>query len=171
MVLCVIVPLVWISSKKSIKESFSKGKWKKMPPESLGFYLLTITAAGAWVWAISNVLKTPLPFPRFPLIFFLVALFKAALTGGGEELGYRGFILRAAVKRFGVFAGIFFQAVLYTAFHIKLTPAFFSPGVFLLSVFTMGLILGYVSHKTGGIGWAFLIHFGIDVVIEWQNIC
>ena len=53
---------------------------------------------------------------------------------------------------------------------MNLSPAFFNRAGFIAGVFVLGLILGYSRHKTGGIGWAILVHTGLDLVIEWNNI-
>ena len=170
MAVCVLVPVILISSKKDVKESLRFGKWKMRFPKRAGIYVLTASSVGVWIWAFSGIIRTHEYSGMRWAGFLAIALVKAFLTGASEEAGYRGFIQKQAVKRFGPITGIIFQAIIYTAFHLNLGPAFFDFFPFMMSVFTVGLIFGFVSWKTKGIGWAVIIHTGVDLVIEWRNI-
>lgn len=102
--------------------------------------------------------------------FLPAAAVKAMLTGVGEEAFYRGLLQKAAIPRFGVVAGILFQAGCYAGFHLPLTQGFGPHGLFLLGMLALGLVFGTMTHLTKGIGWAAAIHVGLDLILEWRNI-
>lgn len=139
-----------------------RGRWRGL--------LLVGTAVGAWIWALGIVWRIGFNASGSLWIFVGIAFAKACLTSGTEELCYRGIILPAARKRFGPTAAIVLQAVLFATFHLYLSPMFASSYVFVACVAGLGLVLGAVTHLTSGIGWAFVAHGAIDMVVEWQNI-
>ena len=171
LVICPLAALLWISDKSFLKQTLMWGSWKNLISQrSWGFLLLLAVALGCWIWAFKVVIKTGLGGAGKGGWFLLLALAKAALTGGAEEAGYRGFIQKAAIKRFGVTLGIILQTCLYTVFHMNLGQALFEYSQFMIGVFILGLVFGIVTYRTRGIGWAFVVHTALDVVIEWQNI-
>jgi len=82
--------------------------------------------------------------------FLVLALFVGVGAPIMEELFFRGFLQRAAVKRLGVPAGIVFTAVVFGAVHFQLLqfPA--------LAVF--GVVLGVLAHACGRLGPAIVAH-------------
>ena len=164
----VLTPCLWTAGEKLVRQSLHWGRWGDRGKIQL--CCLVAAAAAVWIWAAAEVIQTnPLPDSSWGLLV-LAALGKAILTGGGEELAYRGVIQNAAVERLGLPAGVVLQALLYSAFHIHLGPAFFNQAGFLLGVLALGLLFGWISRLTGGIGWAATVHIGISVVIEWRNL-
>lgn len=161
---------VWVAGAHIPLELFRFGSWRTRRAPWLGKAALAVSAALVWAWALAEVIQTRPAGPGAAWAFFLLALAKACLTGLGEEAAWRGLVLPLAVKRLGPAAGLVFQAALYAAFHIHLGAALVHKGLFLAAVFGLGLGLGAVSLKTRGIGWAALIHIGLNVVIEWRNI-
>ncbi|MBW1836920.1 MAG: CPBP family intramembrane metalloprotease [Deltaproteobacteria bacterium] len=132
--------------------------------------VLWLTLFGIWVWALSEVLSVK-PDTFGPAMGLLaISILKAILTGATEEICYRGIIQPAAIARFGVALGIVLQSCLYTAFHMHLGEIFFGHTGFLAGVMTLGLVFGIVTRLSGGIGWAFVVHTAINLVIEWRNI-
>lgn len=131
---------------------------------------MIVVAAAAWFWAGGAVASTRPSVPAAAWAFVGVAVAKACLTGLTEEVCYRGVVQTAAIARFGVVAGILYQACLYAAFHVGLGPVFFGPLGFVATIFALGLVFGSVTRLTSGIGWACVVHIALDVVVEWQNV-
>lgn len=77
---------------------------------------------------------------------FLYAGFGAPI---GEELLYRGFIMRS-LQRYGKNFAIVISAILFGLMHTNLAQSFFAMGV--------GLVLGYVAMNYS-LKWAILLHF------------
>jgi membrane protease YdiL (CAAX protease family) len=169
LVLCVISPLLWVSSLSEIKSACTWGKWKDLFNGKISFLPYTV-AIGFWLWAFFTVYKSGSPSHGKIFFFLSVAFIKAILTSGCEEFIYRGVIQKIAVKHYGIIPGIIMQALLYTVFHINLGAAFFNYRTFIFVVFILGLTLGWTSYRTRGIGLAFTVHTALGLVIEWQNI-
>ncbi len=139
------------------------------PFKSLSNFSTWAILTGVFIWAIWYVFRD-IRIKQHFLIFLLLALVKAFFTGFMEEFCYRGVIQKASISRFGVLGGIILQALLYASFHINLYPVFFNKLFFLLIVFGLGCLFGYISYIKNGIGWVVLAHTAIDLVVEWSNI-
>ena len=169
-VLCIFVPLLWICGKKTLERGMEWGNWGALSPGWKGRKLFGGILLVAVIWTVWMIVRTPHSGGRIAYLFFPAAIIKGFLTAGGEEVSFRGVLQKAAVSRYGAAWGILLQAVLYTVFHLNLGPAIFPFPFFIASVFLLGIVFGYVTYKIGGIGWAFTVHFLIDLVIEWQHL-
>jgi uncharacterized protein len=76
-----------------------------------------------------------------------------------EEIFYRGLLQRAIANRFGVWPGIVGSALIFGASHFQTLQL---PALVLL-----GVVLGYVTHRTGRLGPAIFAHvvFNMATVI------
>jgi membrane protease YdiL (CAAX protease family) len=132
--------------------------------------ILWVILFGVWFRALFEVVSVK-PQASGPIMGLVgISLLKSTLTGATEEICYRGIIQPVAIARFGVPMGIVLQSCLYVAFHIHLGQVFFTHAGFLAGVMTLGLVFGMVTRLSGGIGWAFVVHTAINLVIEWRNI-
>ena len=94
--------------------------------------------------------------PVHPLSNWLEISFAIiVLLGAGflEELVFRGLLLRIAITNIGVWPGITFVAIILSIFQIGLL----SP-VFLVFVFLVGLVMGWLVYRTGSIFGVALAH-------------
>jgi len=133
-------------------------------------YLLPASGIACWIWAATAVNSHEIGASGPVLGFLSICLLKAFLTATTEEICYRGLIQPMATARIGAPLAIIFQSCLFTVFHMHLGPAFFSAPVFLTGVMALGIVMGLVTHISGGIAWALTTHAAIDMVIEWLNI-
>lgn len=162
----VVLPVVFIARALNAKTLL-----RFAGPESSRYTMvLTILAGGLWICAAGMMFYMRPAAEGTVWGLAAVGLAKAALTGIGEEICFRGILQQALAERYGSKVAIVIAALLYGAFHIYLGPAFFSKTGFLLIVVTGGLIFGVMTQITRGIGWACIIHTAVDMVIEWQNI-
>lgn len=166
----VLAPVLaaWVMIRKENRIRW--GDWTENAVSRTGRFLLTASVLVALSMALGFVLVTARNVPEPWMGFAVISIVKACLTGGTEELCYRGMLQPLCVTRFGVVAGIVVQACLYAVFHMHLGRVMFPGAGFLAGVFVLGLIFGAVSRVTSGIGWAFIIHVSLNIVIEWQNI-
>lgn len=155
-------PVAWLCSKGQVPHLIRWGNWLR--PVPVGSSLLIWAGAVAIVYTRASVLN----FVFFAAI--LMTLIKSALSAGIQETVFRGLIQPCATASFGVPAGIVIQAFLYGLFHVNLGAVLVSKPMFLFVVFLLGVIFGYVSRKTHGIGWACVVHAGLDMVVEWRNL-
>ncbi len=166
----VLSPIFTMRYFLKINDKVSFGKWWSGKGTKTGKAGLIISSIIVWVWALFSVKNINFGSTQHVEIFFIICLLKAFLTGATEEMCYRGIIQPVAIARFGVPAGILFQSCFYAVFHMHLGAPFLSRTLFLIGVMVLGLIFGFVTRRTSGIGWAVIIHMAINVVIEWQNI-
>lgn len=162
------VLLVWVMTRPSPRIRW--GDWTENAVSQTGRILLSASALVSLSMALGAVLLSARNVQGPWMGFLVICILKACLTGGTEEVCYRGILQPLCIKRFGVVGGILFQACLYAVFHMHLGRVFFPGAGFLAGVFVLGLIFGAVSRVTSGIGWAFIIHLSLNIVIEWQNI-
>lgn len=73
-----------------------------------------------------------------------------------EEIFYRGLLQRAIAKRWGVWPGIAGSAVLFAASHFQ--------GLQFPALALLGLILGYMTARTGRLGPAIFTHIAFNMV-------
>jgi len=95
------------------------------------------------------------PMLRNVLIFPLYLLVSTFITGGQEEIGWRGYILPFLEKRFGLIMGSLVLGLVWATWHI---PLWFIPGssqsymnffAFLLSCIGVSFILSWVREASG----------------------
>ena len=82
-----------------------------------------------------------------------------------EELAYRGLLLRTLLERQGDASAIVVSAVVFSAVHL-VDPALASlEGVpTLTALFLMGLVLGWVTVRSGSLSRAIFIHSGFNLL-------
>jgi membrane protease YdiL (CAAX protease family) len=82
------------------------------------------------------------------------------LTGIGapivEEIFYRGLLLRSLERRFGQVAAVVVSGLVFGAVHFQLLPL---PGLALF-----GMVLGYLTVKTGRLGAPIAAHMAFNMV-------
>jgi membrane protease YdiL (CAAX protease family) len=166
----VLVPVLIMNRVNGQGNPIRWGAWGRFSVTTPLSVVLVVTSAAAVFMAIGIVTRIQIqpPGPFWGIV--AIAVIKAALTGGTEEICYRGILQPACVKRYGRIPGIVFQALLYTAFHMHLGPVVFFGAGYFGCVLALGLIFGAVTQRTAGIGWALIIHVSINIVVEWLNI-
>jgi len=165
LVLAISAGFLLLSFRPGTPHCLRWGRWGR------GRVVLGLSSFACVGAAVYNVLSHRPVFAAWLAPVVVIALLKAALTGVGEEVFYRGLLQPSAVAHFGRAWGIVFQAGLYMLFHVFLNQSFLPQIAFLVFVFGLGLVFGIVTQATNGIGWAALIHTALDVVVEWSNIC
>ena len=143
---------------------------------------------GTWGQNLQNELESKeaaimnmTSFKSFLLLFFTMAVLPAA----GEELLFRGVLMRLITKSFrsvpslpqtdllpktassppsrkSIIASIFITAILFTAMHMNVYGA--------LSIFLAGLLLGYIYYLTGSLWCSILFHLlnnGVQVALSY----
>ena len=100
--------------------------------------------------------------------FLRVALVSAAVVLGPftEELMYRGVLLKALAARGGVFAMIV-SSLVFAAVHLPgldTSQLLASAAVFLPPLFLLGLILAWITQRTGRLGPAIFLHSGWNLL-------
>jgi len=165
----VLTPVVVTGNITALRQ-VSWGSWQSGASSISLRTALSLSVLAVWIWAFLEVLSLK-PHASGPIMgLVVISLLKAALTGATEEICFRGLIQPAAIARFGVPLGIALQGCLYTAYHMHLDAAFFSRPGFLAGVMGLGLMFGAITRLSRGIGWAFVIHMGVNLVIEWHNL-
>ncbi|MBI2423675.1 MAG: CPBP family intramembrane metalloprotease [Candidatus Hydrogenedentes bacterium] len=95
---------------------------------------------------------------------------KAGVAAGIEELAFRGVLLPVSAAYLGALWGNVYQAVIGTAMHMPLASGGIGQSYFLVLVLALGLILGAISGWQRTFIAAWLIHWGIGIIVEWRNI-
>ena len=170
MAIAVLIPVLAVAWQIRPVAKLRFGNWRAISSGSPGRALLLVILCVCWLCALYVVFSTRPQASGAIASLIVVCILKAVLTGATEEICYRGIIQPAAIARFGVPLGMILQSCLYAGFHMHLGMVFSPRPVFLVAVTVLGFVLGLVSYRTGGIGWAALIHIAINVVIEWRNI-
>jgi membrane protease YdiL (CAAX protease family) len=85
-------------------------------------------------------------------------------NGLREELWFRGLFLRKYGKFLSPFSSNLLSAVIFTSFHVQIqyTPSLLP---FLLITLILGLVLGFLTQKSGSILASVLFHAGSDIPI------
>lgn len=144
----------------SIKETFGikKSNFLKAANQGAGiFFILLITTT------LINIFIAPLiePMPQDPYSKFssseikTISVFAILTAPIVEEVFFRGFMQPAFIKRFGVIVGIVLTAIIFSISHAY----YLEYNVALLTVFTIGLVLGIAKYKTKSIMPVFFAHF------------
>jgi uncharacterized protein len=96
--------------------------------------------------------------------FIINLIIMSLLAAVGEEIFFRGILMRVLSKWFGnVHVGIFFSAVVFTIIH-------FQPYKF-LPMLAFGLFLGYLYYRTRSLWLPIIVHAinnAIVVVADWS---
>jgi membrane protease YdiL (CAAX protease family) len=73
-----------------------------------------------------------------------------------EEIFYRGLVFRSLENRFGVWPGIVGSAVIFGASHFQ--------GLQLPALTALGVVLAYLTYRTGRLGPAIVAHMAFNLV-------
>jgi len=73
-----------------------------------------------------------------------------------EEIFYRGLVFRSLENRFGLWPGIVGSAVLFGASHFQ--------GLQFPALTALGVVLAYLTHRTGRLGPAIIAHMAFNLV-------
>jgi len=126
---------------------FKRDKWLK--------YLLAGVAMGMPVGVMEYFIIYPAPaFPAFEFKYLLRDLvYMLAFVALGEELLFRGLLQRDLIKALGLKQGIILTSLLFAVMHLtwRSIPE-------LIFVFFVGLLLGYVYHKTKSLTAPIVMH-------------
>lgn len=99
-------------------------------------------------------------------ISLLMMIYSVLLAPIGEELVFRGVTLGIAQRAFPFWIANIIQAFLFGAFHMNALQGCYT--------FVVGLILGYIYHKSGSIYHVFFFHFLFNLwgttVAEWMVV-
>lgn len=90
------------------------------------------------------------PGLRALVLFAAVVAVMAVLAPIGEELLYRGYIQRRLVQRWGTWPGILVTAALFGIAHLHPVQS--------AGAFAVGVLLGWITVRTGSIRTALLAH-------------
>ncbi len=73
---------------------------------------------------------------------FIMVAASLVLAGICEEFAFRGLLQNSLTRRYSFVPAVFVSALVFGIFH-------FDPqGVYIISAFAMGLVLGYIYHRT-----------------------
>ncbi|MCC8141240.1 MAG: CPBP family intramembrane metalloprotease [Lachnospiraceae bacterium] len=89
-------------------------------------------------------------------VTLLVAVYTVILSPILEELVFRGLTLRYARRAFPFWIANIWQALLFGLVHMNLVQGIYA--------FIIGMILGYICYKGGGIRYTILIHIIFNLI-------
>ena len=90
-------------------------------------------------------------------------LLYAALNAMYEEITYKAAPLSQLEGVVGRHLALWVTALMFGLGHF--TERYFAPGLSVIMPAFLGYVLGKSMLETRGIAWAWLIHFGMDVVV------
>ena len=97
--------------------------------------------------------------------FFVVAVLVVAPIG--EELLFRGALLRALLRRTGPATAIFVAALAFALVHVVLDPG---AGYAVPALLFLGLLSGYEAWRTGDLSRSILLHAGFNLLAVLQIV-
>jgi uncharacterized protein len=101
--------------------------------------------------------------PRWnPVLLIIICLLGSFINSCLEELIWRGIVYGAFAARMAIGLAIFLQALGFSFEHMFFIPLQ-SLGMCLAFVF--GMILGWLRHRTGGLGAPILAHYAMDLTL------
>jgi membrane protease YdiL (CAAX protease family) len=106
--------------------------------------------------AISRVVDLPTQI--------MIVLTVAVVTPIVEELTFRGLLLRYLEERLTPRRALVISAVLFGAFHVLGTSGTAGAVIAMVQTFLAGLVLAYVTQKSGKLSRAIFIHGGFNLI-------
>lgn len=94
----------------------------------------------------------------------VVVLMVAVATPVVEELTFRGLLLRYLEERMTARRALVVSAVLFGLFHVLGTNGTAGAVIALLQTFLAGLVLAYVTQRSGKLSRAIFIHAGFNLI-------
>ena len=124
--------------------------------------VLGLCAGGILIGSLERLIIQPAPLADSLALadIWWPVLSLMLFTGLSEELLFRGVLQTAGVKALGVVPGIVFVALLFGIMHMGWLSA-----LDLLFVFAVGLLFGWVVHRTGSIIGVTIAHGVANVML------
>lgn len=104
----------------------------------------------------------------FQLILMgIVGIFVGVLTALGEEIGWRGYFLKAVSERVGLTSGLVLTSVFWGCWHLPVlisglympgTPLWYKVPAFMLMIIPAGMIFGIISIRARSVWPAVFLH-------------
>lgn len=85
------------------------------------------------------------------------------LNGFSEELLFRGLMIIPLVALLGVRKGIWFQAIYFGFHHLGASPELIAGLPMAIILTFLGVLFGYGTWETKGLGWAIILHALLDI--------
>lgn len=153
---------------KQVMRGFLRLKWTQQTTRHLGYGALLIVVVQPviiYLGYLNSLLPIPELFSEMQMSQYemienfltsegvlLFGLFHIAVVPSiCEEILFRGYILRAFEKSWGIIAGVIVSGIIFGMFHLQLGN--------ILPLATLGIILGLMTWLSGSIWPAVLAHF------------
>jgi membrane protease YdiL (CAAX protease family) len=94
----------------------------------------------------------------------MIVLTVAVATPVVEELTFRGLLLRYLEERMNPRRALILSAALFGAFHVLGTNGTAGATIAMVQTFLAGLVLAYVTQKSGRLSRAIFVHGGFNLV-------
>jgi membrane protease YdiL (CAAX protease family) len=94
----------------------------------------------------------------------MIVLAVAVVTPIVEELTFRGLLLRYLEERMTARRALVISAVLFGAFHVLGTSGTAGAIIAMVQTFLAGLVLAYVTQKSGRLSRAIFVHGGFNLI-------
>ncbi len=169
--------LLWLSRRRGTGSWDTDFGFELNPKDFwyLGVGMLVLIATGLVAQAVRSALQLEDDNPQVlidivdqvgtgPTVFAMVA--SLVIAGPiAEELTYRGLLLRTILERMGPLPAVVISSLVFAAVHLT-DPALLSlQGVpTLLAFVLMGLLLGWVTVRSGSLSRAIFIHGGFNLL-------
>lgn len=97
----------------------------------------------------------------------ILGIFPSLLSAIGEEIGWRGFLVPALYRKFGLNPALILSSLFWCCWHLPLligggymsgTPLWFQLPAFLLCIFPVGIMAGLLSLESGSVWPAAFLH-------------
>lgn len=159
------------------RSAFFRFRWRDNTLYLSGLTVVLILAIQPGVWFLSW-LNSMIPVPEFfegmqssqmemieaflrgDHIIWLTLLHVAVVPAVCEEILFRGYVLRAFEKSWGIWTAIIVSGILFGLYHLQLTN--------LLPLAAIGILLAFITWASGSIVPAMVAHFvnnGSSVVL------
>lgn len=97
----------------------------------------------------------------------ILGIFLSLLSAAGEEIGWRGFMVPALYRRWGLNKTLIVSSLFWCCWHLPLlifgdymqgTPLWYQVPAFVLCIFPVGVMTGILALKTGSLWPAAFLH-------------
>jgi membrane protease YdiL (CAAX protease family) len=130
-----------------------------------GVLIAPIIDAGHLSSSSQEVVRTFQRAHGLDTTFFVLAVLVVAPVG--EELLFRGVLLRALLRRTSPPTAIFVAALAFALVHVALDPG---AGFAVPALLLLGLLSGYEAWRTGDLSRSILLHAGFNLVAVLQIV-
>jgi uncharacterized protein len=130
-----------------------------------GVFIAPIIDAGHLHSSSQEVVRTFQRAHGLDTTFFIVAVLVVAPIG--EELLFRGALLRALLRRTSPATAIFVAALAFALVHVVLDPG---AGYAVPALLFLGLLSGYEAWRTGDLSRSILLHAGFNLLAVLQIV-